>query len=98
MIDHDWNLFYDIYNKINEHNHRQADCLSSIVNYNLFLSALKSSPTIASASSLVMIWILSLFECITLSLSLSSLEEIKSVVIVNWISYVSDVSCLLNMV
>ena len=42
-----------------------------------------------------MISILSLFECITRSSSLLSLEEIKLVVIVNWIFYVPDLSRLL---
>ena len=32
MIHHDWNLFYDIYSTITEHNQRQTHYLSSIIN------------------------------------------------------------------
>ena len=43
-----------------------------------------------SVSSLIINFVLSRFECITCSLSLSSLVEIKLVIIVNWIFQVSD--------
>ena len=33
VIHHDSDLFYDIFNIINEHNRRQTRCLSSILNY-----------------------------------------------------------------
>ena len=33
MINHDSDLFYDIYNTINEHNRRQTHYRSSILNY-----------------------------------------------------------------
>ena len=42
----------------------------------------------SSASLLIMIYMLSLFECITNSSSLTSLEEVKLIVIVNWIFHV----------
>ena len=42
-----------------------------------------------SASSLIIIYMLSLFECITHSSSLS-IEEIKLIAIVSWISHVSQ--------
>ena len=57
---------------IHEHNQRQT----------LFLSDLKSSSITSSASSLIMISMLSVFECITRS-SLLSIEEIKLFAIVN---------------
>ena len=59
----------------------------------IFIPALewfKSSSITSSAWSIIMISMLLLFECITGSSSLPSLEEIKIIVIVNWIFYVSD--------
>ena len=56
-------FFYDIYNKINEHHQRQTHYLPSIIT--------------SSASLLIMTSMLSLFECITPSSSLSSSEEEK---------------------
>ena len=68
----------------------------------LIFSELQGFSIIFSASSLIMISMLSLFECITCSLSLSSLEEIKLIFIVDWIFHVSDffdhLWCLLNTV
>ena len=43
-----------------------------------------------SASSLIMISVLSLFECITCSSSLSSSDETKLIVTVNWILHLPD--------
>ena len=84
MIHHDSDLFYDIYNTIIEHNQRQSHYPSSILNYFdiYFLSAPRSSSIISSASSLIMVSMLSLFECIARSSSLS-MEEIKLFTIVN---------------
>ena len=56
----------------------------------LFLNESKIYSITLSASSLIMISMSSLFECITHSSSLSSLEEIKSIAIVNWIFNVRD--------
>ena len=47
------------------------------------ISILKSSSINSSASSLIMISMLSLFEYITMCSQLASLEEMKSIVIVN---------------
>ena len=93
MIHHNSNLFYDIYNTINEHNQRQTHYRSSIlpIQFDIFFwSDLESSSITSSASSLIMISILSLFDCITWSSSLPS-EEIKLIAIVNWIFHVSDI-------
>ena len=49
----------------------------------------KSSSRTSSALSLIIIYMLSPFECITRSSS-SSLEEIKLIATVSWIFYVSD--------
>ena len=54
-----------------------------------FLRESKNSFVTSFASSLIMISMLSLFECITRSSSLS-MEEIKLSAIVNWFFYVSD--------
>ena len=83
MIQHDSDLFYDIYNTITEHNQRQTHYLSLIPNYfDIFLSESKSCFITSSASLLILISILSLFECITRSSSVS-MEEIKLFAIVN---------------
>ena len=50
---------------------------------NFLISILKSSSINSSASSLIMISTLSLFEYITMCSQLASLEETKSIVIVN---------------
>ena len=81
MIHHNSNLFYDIYNTITEHNQRQTHYLSSTLN--LFLRESKSSFITLSASSLIMISMLSLCQCITGSSSSSSMEEIKLCTTVN---------------
>ena len=81
MIHHNSNLFYDIYNTITEHNQRQTYYLSSTLN--LFLRESKSSFITLSASSLIMISMLSLCQCITGSSSSSSMEEIKLCTTVN---------------
>ena len=62
----------------------------SLLFWYLFLSESKSVFLTSSALSLITISTLSLFECIIWSSSLSSLEEIKLIVIVNWIFHVSD--------
>ena len=56
----------------------------------IFLSNSKNSSITSSASSLIRISMLSLFEYISRSSSLSSLEEIKFIVIANQIFHVSD--------
>ena len=63
--------------------------IDSILLWYLFLSESKSSLITSSASSLIMISMLLLFQCITLS-SLLFMEEIKLFAIVNWIFQVSD--------
>ena len=73
MIQHSSDLFYDIYNTINEH--------SKLFWYH-FLSELKSSFITASASSLIMFSLLSLFECIKRASSLF-MEEIKLIAVVS---------------
>ena len=88
MIHHDSYLFYDIYNTITKHNQRQTRYLSKLFWY-LFFSESKRSFTTSSASSFIMISMLSLFEWITRSSSLS-MEEIKLFGIVNWIFHTSD--------
>ena len=91
MIHHDSNLFYDIYNTVNEHNSRQNHYLSSISNYfDIFFKIHSKISFITSyASSLIIISMLSLSECIAHSSSLSPLEEIKLIVFVNLIFDVS---------
>ena len=92
MVHLNSDLFYDIYNKINEHN--QTNLLSFIDSFNLFwylfLSDSKSSSTTSSASSFIIISMSPVFECISYSSSLSSLEETKLIASINWIFYVSD--------
>ena len=56
----------------------------------IFLSNSKNSSITSSASSFIRISMLSLFEYISRSSSLSSLEEIKFIVIANQIFHVSD--------
>ena len=72
MIHHDSNLFYNVYNSINEHNWRQTHYLSLISNYfDIYFWAIeKSSSITSSASLLIMISVVSLFESITRSSSL----------------------------
>ena len=81
-------LLYGIYNTINEHNQRQSFYFSSI-----FLNhfEIQSASITSSASSLIMVSMLSLFHCIACPSSLSSLDKVKLIVIVNWILHVSDV-------
>ena len=69
---------------------RRLGFISWQVIWYLFLSDLKSSLITSSALSLIMISILSIFECVTWSSSLSSLEEVKLIFIVCWIFHVSD--------
>ena len=59
-----------------------------IAHLHLFLSESKSSFITWSASSLIMIYMLKLFECITCSSSLS-LNKIRLFAIVNWLFHVS---------
>ena len=62
MIHHDWNLLYEIYNAITEYNWIQTHYLSSIPNYFdiFFLRESKSCFITSSASSLIMVSMLSL--------------------------------------
>ena len=85
MIRHDSDLGYDIYNTINEHNRKQIHHLALILPtyFDIFLSNSKMSSTTSSASSFIMISMLILFECISCSSSLSSLEKTNLIVIVN---------------
>ena len=91
-IQHDWNLFYEICNTTTEHNWRQTHYLSMILNYfDIYFQVNQKVFFItSSASSLHIISMLSLFDCITRSSSFWSLEELKVTVIVNWIFHVSD--------
>ena len=83
MIHHNLDLFYDIYNTINENNQRQTHYLSLIPNYfDIYFYWIKKFFITSSVSSLFMISMLSLFECIAYSSSLS-IEEIKLVAIVD---------------
>ena len=73
MIHHNLDLFYDIYNTIIEHNQRQTHYLTSISNYfDIFFEMNEKVFITLSVSSLIMISMLSLFECITRSSSLSN--------------------------
>ena len=69
MVDHNLDLFYNIYNNITEHNRRQNHYLSSIVNYFdiYFHVNQKVFFIISSASSSIIIFMLSCFEWITRS-------------------------------
>ena len=91
IIHQNWDLSYDIDNTINEHNQRPIHYLSSIPK--LFLVSLfewfKKKFIFFYTSSLVMISLLSLFECISYTSSFSS-EEMKLLAIVNWIFGVLD--------
>ena len=75
---------------MNEHNRRQTHYLALILKcFDIyFLSESKSSFITSSVSSFIMISMLSLFECITRSSSLSK-EEIKLFAIVNCTFHVS---------
>ena len=85
-------LFYDICNTINEQKQRQNHYLSFIDVSNsiwyLEKSVWKSSCINSLALSLIVISVLSLFECFTRSPSVS-LEELKLIAIVKWIFHVS---------
>ena len=97
MIHYGLDLFYGINNTLTAHNQRQTHYLSSILNY--LISSLSESKG-SSASSLIMISMLSLFECTACCSSLSK-EEITLFIIVNWISHCQfswdNLWCLLNM-
>ena len=88
MIHHDWNLFYDIYNTLIEHNWRKTLFLP-LIYCKLFWYLFKVNQKVlfitSSASWLIMISILSLFECIKCSSSLPYLEKIKLIVTADWI-------------
>ena len=75
---------------INEHNQRLIFIDSSNLFWYMFLSDSKSPFITSSNWSFILISMLSLFECLSCSSSLSSLEEIKLIVIANWIFHVSD--------
>ena len=84
-------LFYDIYNTISEDNQIWNNYL-----YLMILSLLQICKEVIEkvfitsfALSLIMTSLLSLFECIECSSSLS-LEEIKVIATVNWIIHVPD--------
>ena len=80
------NLFYYIYNTINERISLPLTGVSNPIWY-LERSDWKSSSIISSTLSFIMIFMSSLLECILRSLSLS-LEEIKLIAVVNWIFHV----------
>ena len=82
MIHYDLDLLYEIYNAINKHSQRWNHYLSS-------MNESKSYFVTSFASSLIMISMLSHFEYIARSSSLS-IEEIKLIVTVSWILHVSD--------
>ena len=92
MIHHNLDLFYDIYNTANEHNQRQTLYLSliPIILMSIFnwIKNLYNFIT-SSASSFIMIFMLSHLECIT-RCSILSMEEIKLFAIFNWIFHVLD--------
>ena len=85
MIHDNLYLSYDICNAMHEYKQRHNNYLSLILKLlcYLFLSDLKTSFITSSASSFIIISMLSLFECISRTSSLSSLEEIILIVIVN---------------
>ena len=101
-IHNDLELFYDIYNTLSDHYWRQTHYLSLILNHfaicYLFMlfKWIKTFFHNFTASSLNIISMLSLFEYITWSSSLS-MEKINLFVIVNWIFHVSDFLRLLIM-
>ena len=78
----DLELFYDIYNIINEHSQIQTPHVSliSLTKFDLERSYWKLSSIYSSALSLMIIYMLSILECIKCSLSMS-LEEIKLIAI-----------------
>ena len=83
-------LFYDIFNATIEHNGRQTHSLVLILNYfDIYFKWIKSFSIISPALAFIMISMLSLFECITRSSSLS-MEEINLFAIANRISHMSD--------
>ena len=76
MILHDFDLIYGSYNGMTEYNEKKTHYLPAILNYFIFfLSEWKSFFITLHALSLIMISMLSLFECITCSSSLSPSEE-----------------------
>ena len=77
MIHHDLDLLYDVIQKLFK------------LSWYVYLKDSKSYFMTSSASSLIIISILSLFECITCFSSLS-MEEIKLFAIANWILHVPD--------
>ena len=77
MMHHDLDLLYDVIQKLFK------------LSWYVYLKDSKSYFMTSSASSLIIISILSLFECITCFSSLS-MEEIKLFAIANWILHVSD--------
>ena len=86
MIHHNSYLFYDFNNTTNEHRQTHYLSLNLPTYFDIFfLSDSKSFSITSSASWFIMISMVSLFECIPCSSSLSCLEEIKLFVIVNWI-------------
>ena len=88
FYDNNLDLFYEIDNTINENNQRQTHYLLLIQNNSdiYFLNESKSS---FITSKLVIISMLSLFECITRSSSLF-MEKVKLFATVNLIFYVAD--------
>ena len=84
MIQHDSDLLQDIYDTINDYDKRQNSVhfIDSKLFCYLFLSESKISFVTLSDSPLIIISMLSHFECITHSSTLS-MEEIKLFAIVN---------------
>ena len=87
MIHYKCDLFYGYHDTINEPN--SLPFIDSKLFWYLFLSESKRFFITSYASSLIMIPVFLLFECIT-RLSSIFMEEIKLFVIVNWIFHVSD--------
>ena len=80
MIHHNSDLFNDICNTINEYNQRK--------NHDLPLMSLTQFDISVPVLSLFMIFIFSLFECVTHSLPLC-LEDINLIAVVNRIFHIS---------
>ena len=91
MMHHDLYLFHDVDDTIDEHN---QICLWYL--WYLLLSESKNFLIASSASSFIMVSMLSLFECIICCWSLSN-GEIKLIAIFSWVFIVSEFLTLLMM-
>ena len=87
MIHHDMDLFYDIYNTINEYNRRQTHYFPFFLNcFDIFFHWFKK-PFYNFICIFIIISLLLLFEYITCSSSISSLDETKLIAISSWIAH-----------